>query len=335
MARLPSAAWEVLTPITPQITFDDLTKEALVDPAALQAKYQNLTPAGFQDLLGTSIFFNYQPLTVMRAAPGLAWGLALDVMSNVEVLRNPVLPALHVEFHADAVMFATFAGKAGEYLDLGMTPKIIDRYGLDRVFSFGDLFAAGATLNLDQNPDFQQLKSGVPYVVPGVDLGAILHIPMWEGWDPRIGFSALNIGGYDTHQGVKGMEFGRRPTPFDPPIGGELPQINTIGFAVSPIYANIRYTVDLDIVDVTNTVLPGNDLALRSRLGLEIGIGARRDGTALFSVLAGLNALHSSFGALSRVWIFDVGFGHYVVEKGAKPGDDPDGRTVFIFGFRF
>jgi hypothetical protein len=130
------------------------------------------------------------------------------------------------------------------------------------------------------------------------------------------------------------MEFGSRPIAEDPPQAGLLPQINTLGFAVSPTYNGIRYTLAVDIVDVTATVLPGDDLLLRSRLGLEIGIGVRKDGTALLSLLGGFNAAQSSLGILTRVWIFEVGLGTYTVERGEKAGANPDNRNVLVFGFR-
>ena len=134
---------------------------------------------------------------------------------------------------------------------------------------------------------------------------------------------------------IKGIEFGPRPSPFDPPQAGELPQINTFGFAVSPVFTGIRYTIALDVVDFTRTVLPGKDWKKRSRLGVEMGIGPRRDGTALLAILAGLNASHFSFGGLSRVWIYEIGFGSYTVELGNEAGDKPSDRFAFIFGFRF
>lgn len=83
---------------------------------------------------------------------------------------------------------------------------------------------------------------------------------------------------------------------------------------MSPEYIGIRYTLAVDIVDVTNTVLPGDDLALRTHVGMEIGIGIHSDGTALFSILGGYNANHPSIGVLARDWIFEVGFGRYTVE---------------------
>ncbi len=144
----------------------------------------------------------------------------------------------------------------------------------------------------------------------------------------------LNIGDTDPDKNLLGMEFGPRPNPHEPPQAGELPQINTIGFAVSPLLAGIRYTIAADYVDFTRTVLTGKDHKKRSRLGFEMGIGPRKDGTALFSLLAGFNSTHFSYGIMTRVWIFEVGFGSYSVEIGNKAGDNPDKRFMFIFGVR-
>ena len=168
-----------------------------------------------------------------------------------------------------------------------------------------------------------------------MDIGFLYQFQFWKGWFPRGGLSFLNIGGVDDNNKIKGIEFGPRPSPFDPPQAGELPQINTFGFAVSPLFTGIRYTIALDVVDFTRTVLPGKDWKKRSRFGVEIGIGPRKDGTALLAILAGLNATHTSFGVLGRVWIYEIGFGSYTVELGNKAGDKPSDRFVFIFGFRF
>ncbi|HUJ74697.1 MAG TPA: hypothetical protein VL359_07550 [bacterium] len=332
IARLPQGT---VTTLGAQFILDDLTKQALTDPDAISAKYQNLSPSQFRDLLGTRAFVDLGLPLLTYARPGYAWGIVTEGLTNVQVLGNPILPGLHLEVHGDAIGYMTLATKLGEDLAIGVTPKVVYRVGLDKVFTFGELFAGGSTLNLDNQPDFKNLKAGVFYTVPGVDVGAIWNLPFGRSWQPRVGVSALNIGGYDDKAGVTGMEFGKRPTPFDQPIGGELPQINTVGFAISPIYAGVRYTVALDFVDVTQSVLPGTSLELRTRLGTEVGLGVRDDGTALFSILGGWNAGHVSAGVLARVWIFQVGFGQYTVEEGQKPGDDPSTRTVFLFSFRF
>jgi hypothetical protein len=338
IANLPKTAVEVsIFPLPSQFDLGPILADALIQPEKVKNQYQDLTSAQFKDLLGTRL---YSDLTwrlpfVTLAERGLAFGFGLDVLTNTEVLGNPVLPGLHLELHADALLFMTVAGNVSERLTVGITPKLIDRIGIDKVFTFGELFAAGSTLDLENNPSFKDLKDGKTYISGGVDLGFIYRFPFWESWEPRFGAAALNIGGYDSNVGLKGIEFGKRPTPFDPPLGGELPQLNSVGFAVSPTYGGIRYTVALDMVDVTRTVLLGNDWMKRTRAGLEIGIGIKSNGTALFSVLTGLNANHGSFGVLSRVWIFEVGFGTYEVELGQEAGDQAEKRTVFEFSLRF
>ena len=333
LARVPGNSVEAFTP---QFIFNDLVKDLFTDPDAVARRYQNLSPSQFQSLLGTTLFFDLNLRTpVFVRESGWAIGMTLEALVNVEVLHNPVLPGLHLELFTDDTAFVSFAGHWGDALAVGITPKVVTRIGLDRTFTFGELFASGSALDLQNQPDFKKVSKGTAYTSGGADVGAILELPFWENGHPRVGFAALNLGGYDSHVGFKGIQFGDRPTVFDPPIGGELPQLNTVGFAISPVYSGIRYTFALDIVDVTQTVLPGNDLALRTRVGLEIGLGLHKDGSALFSVLAGANATHPSFGVLARVWIFECGFGHYIVEQGPTPGSDPDGRTVFIFGLRF
>jgi hypothetical protein len=337
-ARVPADVTELIVLLNLQ--FNELVKEALTDPKALSAKYQNLTPGKFQGLLGTELFIQDTPLRVVVARKsGWALGLSLETMGHAEVLGNPILPSLRLEAFADGILFGSWYGKWGDSLAVGMTPKVIYRAGIDKVFTFGDLFASGGTLDVKNDPDFKAISKG--FVSGGIDLGAIWDLPFWESGHPRIGFSSLNIGGYDGVKGLKGIEFGKRPTPFDPPIGGVLPQLNTVGLAISPTYAGVRYTLAIDVADVTQTVLPGDDWSLRTRAGFEIGLGIRDDGAALFSILAGCNVMgstcgnHPSVGVLARDWIFEVGFGRYTVELGPRPGVKPDTRTAFMFGFLF
>ena len=90
-----------------------------------------------------------------------------------------------------------------------------------------------------------------------------------------------------------------------------------------------------DMVDFTRTALPGSEIDRRLHLGFSMDLFPHADGTARLSLLAGSNGGHPSAGILSRVWIFEVGFGIYTVEMGDKIGDFPDERSVFTFGFRF
>jgi hypothetical protein len=104
---------------------------------------------------------------------------------------------------------------------------------------------------------------------------------------------------------------------------------------VSPTYNEIRYTFALDLVDLAKTALDGDSLDNRTRVGFEIGVGPHDDGTALFSLLFGWNATHFGVGILSRVTVFEIGFGRYTVEKGPHPGADPEDRRVLLIAFRF
>ncbi len=333
LAGLPASS---VAAFTPQVTVDDQILSAILTPDQLRAKYEGVDQNSFRSLIGTTLNSNFNIPMPMVALPqrGIAFGFGMDIGESLQVVDNPIGPSLLLEFYFDRVFTFTMAGHLGEQVDIGITPKIVNRSGVDKVLRFGDLFASSATLSIKNDPAFTDLANGVTYTTPGVDFGVLWRLPFWPTWHPRVGFSALNIGGFDG-TALRGMEFGRRPIPGDPPQGGLLPQLNTLGFAVSPTYLGIRYTISADIVDITRSVLPGDSLALRGRLGLEVGIGVRDDGTPLLSLLTGLNATHSSVGVLSRVWIFEVGLGNYTVERGDTPGSAPDNRHVLVFGFRF
>lgn len=321
---------------TPQVILGDIVLAAIQDPEALQNRYADLTQDDFEDLIGTTIYtdFNIRMPFVTSAEGGYAWGLGLDTLAFMEVLGGPVGPSLRLEYYFDVVTFLTMATTLGDGFQVGITPKLVNRVGINKIFTTGELFL-GDTLSIEEDPAVQDLNDGRIFTVPGVDLGVLYHLPFAPSWDPRVAITALNIGGFDSGQGSRGMEFGKRPNPGDPPQAGVLPQINTIGFAISPAFHGIRYSLAFDVVDYDRRILPGENFFLRTRLGVEIGIGTRPDGTALFSFLFGLNAIHGSFGVMSRIWIFEIGFGTYRVELGEKPGDQPVDRTGILFGFRF
>jgi len=322
---------------SPQIFLDETVRLAILDPDSLQDRYQDLDEQAFRDLLGETVYaqFNIRMPVVAVPQKNFAIGLVAEALAYAEVLQNPVLPGLRLEVALDEILFATFAFNLSDHVALGFTPKVVNRVGIDKFFSFGELFVGGDTLDLEDRPEFKQFADGTQYAVPGLDLGLLFRFPFWPGWHPRLGVSMLNIGGYDADEGLLGMEFGERPSPFEPPVAGELRQLNSVGVAVSPMWHGIRYTLALDVVDVTRSALPGPDWARRTKLGLEVGVFPHEDGTALFSLLFGLNATHRSMGFLSRVWIFELGAGVYRVELGENAGDRPDDRSVFIFGFRF
>ena len=322
----------------PQLQGDELVKLALLNPDGLSKQFEGISQTNFSEALDKTLYFDLNlkmPATVIPTS-GLAYGIGAEVMGNLEFLQNPVLPGVHMEFFVDQVMFFTLAFNFTDRFSFGFTPKLIQRYGVDAIFTIGELFAAGNEASLDNHPAFKDAAAGNTFSSVGLDLGFLYRFPFVEDWHPRMGVSMLNIGPNGSHPmgGPAGMEFGPRPGPYNPPQAGELPQINTIGLAVSPTIDFIRYTVALDYVDFTRTIIPGKSHNMRTRVGFEMGIGPREDGTAILSLLAGLNAGHFSAGIMSRVTIFELGFGYYEVERGAYVGDRPDKRYVFIFGFR-
>lgn len=319
-----------------QLNGDRRVKAAILDPDSLEGEFQGVDQAGFEDRLGETLYFSFNMRLpfIVQAESGWAYGLGLEILGFLEVLENPVLPGLRLEFFFDKVFFITRSYSISDNIEFGYTYKLINRIGIDRTFTFGELFALGATLDIENDQALKDAKDGKSFNALGLDLGFLYRIPVWEDWDPRIGLSFINIGGTQSQNLVRGMEFGERETPLDPPQAGELVQLNTIGFAVSPVAAGIRYTFSFDIVDFSQTALPGDDLEMRTRLGFEAGIGPKKDGTAILSILAGFNSGHFSAGLLSRVWIFEIGFGGYSVELGDEADKKKDRRFVFLFGVR-
>lgn len=334
LATMPGGAVEAFTP---QMIVDDILFSAILDPDELEEEYGDLTEDDFDDLVGTTLFtnINFRMPFVTSPEAGTAWGVGLDTLAFLEVLNSPLGPSLLVEYFTDLVLFRSYATRLTRRLAVGITPKLVGRLGINKVYTSGELFLGGETLSLENDAAFQDLQDGTVFWTPGVDLGLLYALPFAESWHPRVALTALNLGGWNEGDGSRGMEFGKRPNATAPPQAGELPQINTLGFAVSPTYHGVRYSLAVDFVDLDRRILPGDDLYLRTRVGLEIGIAIRQDGVPLLSLLFGSNATHGSFGVMSRVWIFEIGFGTYRVELGQKPGDNPDDRYGAVFGFRF
>jgi len=334
LATMPGGAVEAFTP---QMIVDDIVFDAIVDPNKLEDEYGDLTEDDFDELIGTTLFtdVNFRMPFVTSPEAGTAWGVGLDTLAFVQILDSPLGPSLRLEYFTDLVLFRSYATKLTDRLAVGITPKLVGRLGINKVYTTGELFLSGESLSFEHDEAFQDLQDGTVFWTPGVDLGLLYALPFAESWHPRVALTALNLGGWNAGDGSRGMEFGKRPNATAPPQAGELPQINTFGFAVSPTYHGVRYSLAVDFVDLDRRILPGDDLYLRTRVGLEIGIAIRGDGVPLLSLLFGANATHGSFGVMSRVWIFEIGFGTYRVELGEKPGDNPDDRYGAVFGFRF
>ncbi len=309
----------------------------LLDSKAVQAKYNNLTLASLQNLVGTSLYFDVSLRLPFITATnqGAAYGIGAESMGAAEVVLDSLgLPAIQLELFVDETALWSLYGQFGN-LSLGVTGKVINRVGIDKTIGVATLFANGGVLDLKNDPDWVALTQGKAKTRTGLDLGMIYQFPGAENWQPRFGISVLNLGQYDSKRGFVGIEFGAVPDPDTPPLYGRLPLITSIGFAVSPTFAFVRYTLALDVVDVGRTAIPGKSLSNRTRVGFEAGVGPHDDGTALFSLLCGWNATHFSVGILSRVTIFEIGFGRYTVEKGDKPNADPEERRVLLIAFRF
>jgi hypothetical protein len=327
---------------TPQFIFNEPVRIALVDPNKFQDELDKVSNdidhEKYQTLLSREFFTDITIRSPIVIFPdkGLVLGLGEEALANLQVLGTRVVPLVRVEFFGDLVGVIGGFGKSGDYFSWGFNVKVINRRGVDHTYTAGDLAASAEEKDgIGARPEWKDVNDGVTFTRFGLDLGTVWRLPFAEEWNPRIGLSALNIGGYDPNEGVTGIRFGPRPDEFSAPQAGELPQINTIGFAVSPWWAGIRFTLAADIVDFTRTALPGADFVKRLHVGGEIGLYPHADGTARLGIMLGWNGGHTSYGFLSRVWIFEVGFGVYTVELGDQYGDNPDRRTTFLLGARF
>lgn len=337
LARLEDGSVEALSV---QFAADrDLTR-LLLEPDEVQSEYSGLTTAELLERAGQTLHYNVQlrlPF-IVDADDGVAYGLGVETLGAVKVIREPSgQPALDLEaFLDETALWSTFGRIGG--LSLGLTAKLINRAGIDKTIDAATLYASGSELDLNNDPDFQAVAEGEDRLRAGLDFGFIYELPGFPNWQPRFGLSVLNLGGHESSRGghgYHGIEFSDPPDADTPPVFGELPLNVSLGFAISPTFHSIRYTFALDLVDAARTALDGNSLNARTRAGFEVGVGPHEDGTALFSVLFGWNAGHFGGGVLTRVWVFEIGFGQYTVEGGDDPGDDPLERRVILIAVRF
>jgi hypothetical protein len=317
-----------------QFSADKNLSGLLLNPGDVQNKYAGLSPAQLASEIGNSLFFDvsmWAPLVVDPEA-GRAWGLGLQSMGSGTVVdAGGGVPALELETFIDQVLVYSLFHRSGPLM-VGINAKLINRSGVNKTIDAATLYSGG-TLDLNSDPDFAAAASGESRARLGADLGLLYELPFAPDWQPRVGLALLNVGGREGHR-LRGIEFGARPDPITPPLFGEMPINLVLGFAVSPTYNDIRYTVALDVVDVARSAIEGDSINVRTRLGFAMEFGPHEDGTALFSLLAGWNATHFGFGVLSRVSAFEIGFGRYKIERGSLPGEDVEDRRVLIFSVR-
>jgi len=338
LARLEDDSIEIFTL---QFSSDKDLSRVLLEGEETSTLYENWSLNDLNSAIGTTLNMEWalrMPI-ITDVERGRAYGLGVDYLFDLEIVPDGLLAAVELETFFDEIVFTSFFKQIGG-LSVGANVKYINRIGLHKQIDALTMFATGfasGDLDLENDADYAAMVSGQKsYSKIGVDLGMIWELGFAEDWHPRFGVTALNIGSYDKDEKKwKGIEFGVRRNRDDPPLGGELPLNVSAGIAVSPTFANIRTTFALDMVDIGRTAIEGDSRNNRTRLGVELGFGPHEDGTALFSVLFGWNATHFSTGILSRVWIMEIGFGRYIVERGSEPGKQPEERRTVIIGFRW
>lgn len=319
-----------------QLSLDEITKQALSGDGSIGDQYSGSSSAELAAAVGNS---NYSQMTlklpvVVNPESGVAWGLAVDFLVDMELVELPGDYGVLLEAYIDYQIVASRFTRIGNTLFLGAAFKVINRIGVNKTIDSATLYSSGE-FDLENDEDVQAFYAGRSRTRIGLDLGMIFQVPGSENWGTRFGLSVMNIGSYDSDTGVGGIEFGSRPSVDEPPIGGELPLNIAIGFAVSPTYGNVRFTFALDMVDLGEDALGGDSVSNRTRIGMEIGFGPNKDGAPLFSVLFGWNATHFGGGFITRITFMEIGMGSYTVERGSAPDENPQPRRVLLIGFRF
>ncbi|MDH4225901.1 MAG: hypothetical protein OEW12_09670 [Deltaproteobacteria bacterium] len=322
--------------LTLQMTANELTKDLFFNPQKVASQFQQITAANISSLVNQTVFADVQLVVPMLVFPkqGVFSLLGAEFLSNLEILDTKPLPSLRVEVFADKMFIAGGGGKLGDHFSYGYDLRTINRTGVDKTYSFLELFVAGVTIDPTLLPEVNQaFNQGISYTNAGWDLGAMVSYPELPG-SPRAAITSQNIT-LNSQGHLHGIEFGPRATADTPPRAGELPQLNTLGLAFTSRYDVYRLTLGVDYVDFTNTVLPHKEWIPRTRVGVEAAIWEHTDGTPLMSVMGGFNGYYTSWGVMTRVWFFEMGYSQYTVEVGSHKGDWPDQRRSVIIGFRF
>jgi hypothetical protein len=317
-----------------QFASDVELSRLLLDPTGVQSQYAGLTPAELAGRIGTGLHYDTSLRIPFIVSPGQgsAFGIGMESMGTATIVdAGGGVPALELESFVDQTLVWTVYGRTG-HLALGMTLKVISRAGVDKTIDAATLYAGGS-LDLANDPDYQNLAAGQAHTRGGIDLGLVYEFPGAPNWQPRLGLAILNLGGKRGAH-YTGIEFSDPPDDVTPPVYGEFPLNIVAGFALSPTFNEVRYTFALDLVDIGKTALDGDSLNVRTRLGAAMEFGPHEDGSAMFSLLMGWNATHFGVGILSRVSVFEIGFGRYKIEKGEEPGAMPEHRRVLIFAIR-
>ncbi len=203
-------------------------------------------------------------------------------------------PLLQVRAGYDLALLLSGAhGIFGQYLQIGLTAKIIRRSLVDKGYTVREIVDQdGISLSDD-------IKHGVGI---GSDVGAILRLPIL--FTPAIGITVQNVGDIDLDK------------------AGKIPQQINAGVALKPPFPLGQLVLAADVVDIGKEL--GNDNDQYKRLHL----GAEYSPIGMLSLRAGLNQGYPTFGATLNLWLLKIVGAYYVEEIGAFAGQRDDQRYV-------
>jgi hypothetical protein len=192
-----------------------------------------------------------------------------------------------------ALLVSGAYGVFGQYLQIGVTGKVVRRSLLDKVYTANEIVSQnGISLSDD-------LENGVGI---GGDIGGILRLPVL--FTPAIGITVQNVGDIDLDK------------------AGKVPQQLNAGIALKPPFPLGQLVLAADVVDVGRETGSDDDLYKR------VHMGAEYTPFGMLSLRAGLNQGYPTFGATLDLWLLKIAGAYYVEEIGAFAGQRDDQRVV-------
>lgn len=292
------------------IAYNEFIKDVMNNSSDL---YDPDNKDSLKDLPGTRAYVETQlgiPLLFMPDS-GMMFGLSSNVWVEFVFPKQTVLPMVHLEaIKQDLVEFAMATEISDWGLYVGGNLKVMQRTGVIADISLLRI------VNLEEDEIQDEYNTDPPPIRYAADLGILYRID--HHWNPRIGISALDIGGIDHGS------------------AGEVKQLNSIGVAATQDIRDLHLTYSLDFHDFTYSYFPYNTFTKRVAIGFEAAFGKYEDNTHLFALQLGLREFqYPSFGIKGNIGILEIGSLQWVENYGTEKNPQKDTRYMFLLAFNF
>lgn len=216
-------------------------------------------------------------------------------------LNNPAFPLMNMYATNDYGYSMGGAVPLGPNLSLGISAKRVDRRGGPIRLGAADLvnLNGGAMTDLLSNIE----NEGIGY---GFDAGLVSRFEE-APFNPTLSLSWHDVGA---------MKFSKIAGTEAPPSQSDN---LTLGMTVSGDIPLLGFAAGVEYRHITDA---NEQLGKKLHMGAEVTL-------ALFDVRAGFYQGYTTYGAGVNLWIMDLDVASYSVEKGAYPGQSPDGRVQF------